>query len=295
LNAKAVLTDYLTSNKPIVEAYESHRLQKQLIDKHTNSLKQKRQLQTNAQSKIATTEMQLDRIVDQQDLYNRNQQTIQRNNALKEKIAITKASYQEKLDEVVVLTAQQQDCYASLQVSVKEISDCEKSIKHMQELSEKAYAYDYYIKAISRDGIPYKLISKAVPYIETYVNSMLAQVSDFTLQLETDGKNINVFINYEDQKWPLELASGMEKFIASLAIRIALIKISNLPRPDFIAIDEGLGVLDSSNLNSMHMFFTNLKDLFNLTLIISHIDVVRDMVDKVITIDRKDGLSYINN
>ena len=87
----------------------------------------------------------------------------------------------------------------------------------------------------------------------------------------------------------------MEKFIASLAIRIALIKISNLPRPDFIAIDEGLGVLDSSNLNSMHMFFTNLKDLFNLTLIISHIDVVRDMVDKVITIDRKDGLSYINN
>ena len=45
----------------------------------------------------------------------------------------------------------------------------------------------------------------------------------------------------------------------------------------------------------MHMFFTNLKDLFNLTLIISHIDVVRDMVDKVITIDRKDGLSYINN
>ena len=295
LNAKAVLTEYLTTNKPIVEAYESHRLQKQLIDKHTNSLKQKRQLQTNAQSKIATTEMQLDRIVDQQDLYNRNQQTIQRNNALKEKIAITKASYQEKLDEVVVLTAQQQDCYASLQVSVKEISDCEKSIKHMQELSEKAYAYDYYIKAISRDGIPYKLISKAVPYIETYVNSMLAQVSDFTLQLETDGKNINVFINYEDRKWPLELASGMEKFIASLAIRIALIKISNLPRPDFIAIDEGLGVLDSSNLNSMHMFFTNLKDLFNLTLIISHIDVVRDMVDKVITIDRKDGLSYINN
>jgi len=295
LARKAALAEYTKAHEGITARYESHKTLKQLIDKHTNNIKQKKQLYVSAESKITTTELQLDRIVDQQDIYNRNQQAIQRNNQLKEEIASLKEEHQLKVDEVASLITQQQECYATLQVLIKEISNCEKSIKHMQELSEKAYAYDYYIKAISRDGIPYKLISKAVPYIETYVNGMLAQVSDFTLQLETDGKNINVFINYEDRKWPLELASGMEKFIASLAIRIALIKISNLPRPDFIAIDEGLGVLDSSNLNSMHMFFTNLKDLFNLTLIISHIDVVRDMVDKVITIDRKDGLSYINN
>ena len=47
----------------------------------------------------------------------------------------------------------------------------------------------------------------------------------------------------------LELTSGMEKFISSLAIRVALINVSNLPRPNFLAIDEGFGTLDSENLN----------------------------------------------
>jgi hypothetical protein len=42
-------------------------------------------------------------------------------------------------------------------------------------------------------------------------------------------QKVNVFICYETNKWPLELSSGMEKFIASLAIRVALIKITNLP------------------------------------------------------------------
>lgn len=138
-------------------------------------------------------------------------------------------------------------------------------------------------------------MSKAVPYIQDYVNNILNQVIDFTIELETDGKNINAFIVYDDTKWPLELSSGMERFMASLALRIALIKITNIPKPDFIAIDEGLGVLDSTNLNSMHTLFTHMKELFRFTLVISHIDVVRDMVDNIITIDRKEDFSYISH
>ncbi len=75
----------------------------------------------------------------------------------------------------------------------------------------------------------------------SFVNNILNQVIDFTVELETDGKNINVFICYDDAKWPLELSSGMERFLSSLALRIALIKITNLPKPDFIALDEGYG------------------------------------------------------
>jgi len=164
----------------------------------------------------------------------------------------------------------------------------------MQELADKQVAYDQYCRAICKDGIPYVLISKAVPYIQDYANNILNQIIDFTIELETDGKNINAFIVYDDAKWPLEFSSGMERFMASLALRIALIKITNLPKPDFIAIDEGLGVLDSSNLNSMHTLFTYMKDVFRFTLIISHIDVVRDMVDNIITIDKQGDFSHIN-
>jgi len=196
--------------------------------------------------------------------------------------------------EVSKLNNTVKDIHGKIKVSEQIINECERSITHMQELADKQVAYDLYCKAMCKDGIPYTLMSKAVPYIQSYANGILNQVIDFTIELETDGKNINTFICYDGDKWLLELSSGMERFMSSLALRIALIKITNLPKPDFMAIDEGLGVLDSTNLNSMHNLFTHMKDLFRFNLIISHIDVVRDMVDKIITIERNDDMSYIN-
>lgn len=186
------------------------------------------------------------------------------------------------------------DYYGKVEVANETIKECNRIITRMKELLEEQDAYDVYCKAMYKDGIPYTLISKAVPYIQQHTNNILNQIIDFTVELETDGKNINAFICYDDDKWPLELSSGMERFMASIAIRIALIKVTNLPKPDFIAIDEGLGVLDSSNLNSMHTLFTHMKDIFRFSLVISHIDVVRDMVDTVLSIDKKGDHSYIS-
>ncbi len=117
----------------------------------------------------------------------------------------------------------------------------QKSIEDVKVLEVEYEAYQLYTNAISRDGIPYELISRALPTIEKEVNNILNQIVEFTVILQTDGKNVTTHINYEDKKWPLELASGLERFISSLAIRVALINVSNLPRPNFIAIDEGFG------------------------------------------------------
>ena len=127
------------------------------------------------------------------------------------------------------------------------------------------------------------------------INNILNQIVDFTIVLHTDGKNINGYIVYDDDNyWPLELTSGMEKFISSLAIRTSLINVSNLPRPNFLAIDEGFGVLDSDNLNSMFMLFDYLKSQFGFLMCISHIDAMRDIVDKLIEIKKVNGYSEID-
>ena len=86
----------------------------------------------------------------------------------------------------------------------------------------------------------------------------------------------------------------MEKFIASLAIRTALINVSSLPRPNFIVIDEGLGTLDSTVLTNFSVFLDYLKTQFQFVIIISHIDVVRDIVDSQIDIRKENGFSSIN-
>ena len=114
--------------------------------------------------------------------------------------------------------------------------------------------------AVKRDGVPYELISKALPMIEGEVNNILSQIVDFQIIFEMDGKNINNYLVYDDDNvWPLELSSGMERFISSLAIRVGLINVSNLPCSNFLAIDEGFGTMDSDNINSVYQLFQYLK------------------------------------
>jgi DNA repair exonuclease SbcCD ATPase subunit len=168
------------------------------------------------------------------------------------------------------------------------------NIKKVEELEGKYAAYQYYMDAIKRDGIPYELISKALPTIEGAVNDILAQIVDFSMILEMDGKNVNCYIVYDDDNvWPLELSSGMERFISSLAMRVGLINVSNLPSANFLAIDEGWGTMDSDNLNSVYNLFQFLKSQFQFTMIVSHIDSMRDAVDTLLEIKKENNFSNV--
>ena len=169
------------------------------------------------------------------------------------------------------------------------------NIKKVEELEGKYAAYQYYLDAVKRDGIPYELISKALPTIEGAVNDILAQIVDFSMILEMDGKNVNCYIVYDnDNVWPLELSSGMERFISSLAMRVGLINVSNLPAANFLAIDEGWGTMDSDNLNSVYNLFQYLKTQFQFTMIVSHIDSMRDAVDTLLEIKKEDKFSNVS-
>jgi DNA repair exonuclease SbcCD ATPase subunit len=174
------------------------------------------------------------------------------------------------------------------------INSTKSKMDEVKELEHKNTLYTYYLDTVKKDGVPYELISKAMPVIESEVNNILGQVVDFSLKLDTDGKNINARIVYEDQDWALEMCSGMEKFISGLAIRVALINICGLPRPNFLVIDEGFGTLDADNLSSLFMMMQYLKTQFDFIWVISHLEQMRDIVDGLIEIKKVDGFSKIN-
>ncbi len=168
------------------------------------------------------------------------------------------------------------------------------TIKEVEDLEIKYKAYEFYLNAVKRDGVPYELISKAIPTVEGAVNEILSQIVEFSVMLEMDGKNINCYIVYDDDNiWPLELTSGMEKFISSLAIRVGLINVCNLPSTNFLAIDEGFGNMDSDNLNSVYNLFQYLKSQFQFTMIVSHIEGMRDAVDTLLELKKEEGFSKI--
>jgi len=168
------------------------------------------------------------------------------------------------------------------------------SIDKVKKLEKEYEAYSLYVKSVNRDGLPYMVIQKTVPEVEREVNNILTQMVDFHLVIETDGKNVVPYIVYDDKRWPIEMASGFEKFVSSLAIRVALVNVSNLPRPNFLTIDEGFGVIDANNMPSVQTLFAFLKTNFDFIIIISHLDVLRDMVDKQIEIKKDNGFSVVN-
>jgi len=193
------------------------------------------------------------------------------------------------------LEKQLRELHGEIKVLEATKADILNQIKEAEELEDTYEAYKYYMEAVSRDGVPYELMARAIPAIESEINNILTQIAEFTISLEVDGKNILGKLNYDHERiWPLENSSGMERFISSLAIRVALLNASNLPKSNFMIIDEGLGTLDAENLTSMHTMFSILKAQFDFLVVISHLDVARDMVDKVIEIKREDGFSYIN-
>ena len=226
--------------------------------------------------------------------YNDNEDTITRNKEIQSDIQAfesTKNSIDANIKELNKKITTLNGAIASLQSFIEGIKN---KMIEVKDLEEKGRLYTYYLDAVKRDGVPYELISKALPVIQTEVNNILGQVVDFGCVMEVDGKSINAKIVYDDQEWPLEMCSGMEKFVSGLAIRVALINICNLPRPNFLVIDEGFGTLDSDNLSSLFMMMQYLKTQFDFIWVISHLEQMRDIVDGLIEIKKIDGFSKID-
>jgi len=72
--------------------------------------------------------------------------------------------------------------------------------------------------------------------------------------------------------------------MASLAIRVALINISCLPKTNMLIIDEGFGALDEMNVEACNRLLNSLKKWFKNIMVISHVDAVKDAVDNVLDI-----------
>jgi len=228
------------------------------------------------------------------DLYQKNKESIEVNNKINIQIQedggilmLTEGKLKRNQKLIMELNGK-------ITVFKTQIEEIKQKIQSAKQIEEEYKSYESYIQAISRDGIPYEVISSTVPEIEREINNILSQIVEFHVSLEVDGKNVVPYIVYDEKKWVMSLTSGFERFVLSLAIRVALINISNLPRPNFLVVDEGFGVLDAEHLPSVQTLFSYLKTNFDFILIVSHLDSLRDMVDTHVEIKKEGGFSRVN-
>ena len=246
-----------------------------------------------AKNELEKLDVILKNVNTQIDLYNRNGVAVDSNNKIQSKISSYRNSIT-KLDiELQKQTRGMMDINGKKELFANQIVRLDELIREVTDMEEEALSYQLYMNAVGRDGIPYQVICNTVPEIEREVNSILSQVVDYTVQFETDGKNVVPYVVYEYGRWPIELTSGFERFVASVAIRIALTNVSNLPKTTFLALDEGFGTLDPDHLSTMYTLFSFLKSNYDFILVISHLDALKDAVDKQIELKKEGNFSKV--
>jgi hypothetical protein len=106
----------------------------------------------------------------------------------------------------------------------------EKNLK--ESLVNKLKIYELAVVAFSKKGIPSLIVESQLPIINKEISKILHGIVDFTVSLELDKESdsLEIYIDYFDSKRLIELGSGMEKMIASVAIFLSFYLLSSLPQ-----------------------------------------------------------------
>ena len=119
-------------------------------------------------------------------------------------------------------------------------------------------------------------------HINNEISNVLMGLVNFKCYMEDKDGSLDIFIEDIKGVRRVEMASGMEAMMCSIAIRAALTSITTLPKPSIFCIDEGFGVLDADHLANISSMIKNLKRMFKTTLIITHVNELKDCVDDII-------------
>ena len=132
--------------------------------------------------------------------------------------------------------------------------------------------------------------------INNEIAKVLANIVDFEIFFEEDDKRLNILIKHPSHDArPLEMGSGAEKTVAATAIRLSLLSVSNLPKPNLFILDEPGTSLDEGNMEGFVQILDLVKSYFGTVLLISHLDSLKDSVDQQITIEREGEYAHVNH
>lgn len=152
--------------------------------------------------------------------------------------------------------------------------------------------------AFGSKGVKAVMIDYILPKLEDKINSVLSQLSDFTVRLDTqqlkadgEGNKEGLFITVTSPagtELPFESLSGGEKVKITVAISEAL---ASLQKVGFRLFDEFVTALDDDSLENFMVTIEHLQAQYPQMLLVSHIQSVKDMFEEKITVIKKNGVS----
>ncbi len=196
-----------------------------------------------------------------------------------------------------------QDCEDQIYTLVGKEGALEQKLENLKDLKTQKNrlnteysAYDLFMTCMHSNGIAFDVIKKALPVINTEIAKVLSNIVEFEVFFENSENKLNILIKHpKHDPRQLETCSGAEKTLAAVAIRIALLNVSNMPKSNLFILDEPGTALDAENMEGFVRILDLVKGYFDVTLLITHIESLKDVVDMTIEISKTDdGYAYVN-
>jgi exonuclease SbcC len=136
-----------------------------------------------------------------------------------------------------------------------------------------------------------------IPEIEYSANEILSHISNFTIKIKDEESKLKIYISKKGEKDnPARDGCGFERAMVNLSVRASICKMSMVSGPDVLVIDEIFTSLDSTNRNTIRGIIEYLKTIFGKILVISHIDDVKNLMDKIVSFEKDEfGHNRVNN
>lgn len=223
----------------------------------------------------------------------------------KEELEEEKRQSDQSLEQISVRLGVNQPICTVVQAGLKKLGDYQREYVLLSNLAKTAsgglqgkqkLAFEQYVQAFYFTQILYEA-NKRLKIMTNSRFELLRREEAENLQSQT-GLEIDVFDHYNGRVRPVSTLSGGESFKASLALALGLSDVIQSSAGgveiNTLFVDEGFGSLDAESLVQAIQVLLDLAEGDRLIGIISHVEELKERIDKQIVIERlTDGSSSL--
>ena len=274
---------------------EKHSALTEKRDNLANSLTTSNLIIERADSLLFKEQVELDRLKNKVTEYEENKEAIENLKQLMSDRDKLEKQIKEKEQEVGLCEQRIMQLHKGHGSSEQKLAYTQEQQEEFRQLEQNFAAYHLFMVCCHPNGVSYEIIKERLPYINQEISKILTNIVEFEVFISNNEDKLDIFIKHPSHDpRPLEMGSGAEKTIASMAIRLAFLTVSSLPKSDLFILDEPGTALDEENMEGFVRILDMVKGYFKTVLLISHLDSLKDCVDMQINIEKRNGYAHVN-
>lgn len=246
---------------------------------------------------VEQMQMDIDKCQNRLNNYENNKSKLEENQRIESEIIILKTKIDTAIADIStskVNIEKNNNNVTNLREKIKINHELIAKIKTEEEIST---TFKVYLLIYGKNGISKVIMRNMIPLLNQELYRILQDSCYFTLEMNINDRNELEFLMIDNETRvvkSLNSGSGYEKTISSLALRSILTKVSSLPKPNIIVMDEAFNAVANDNLELVGEFFKKIKNYFEHIFVISHNPLIRNWSDNLIMIRKDENVSSID-